>query len=45
MVSREGRVDRRELKGMGDSVAWHEGSMEIKREWDTKFGTFTFVFF
>ena len=29
MVSREGRVDRRELKGMGDSIMWREGSMEI----------------
>ena len=28
-MSREGRVDRRELKGMGDSIAWCEGSMEI----------------
>ena len=29
MVSREGRVDRREPKGMGDSIAWCEGNMEI----------------
>ena len=30
MVSREGRVDQRELKGMGDSITWCEGSMEIR---------------
>ena len=29
VVSREGRVDRRELKGMGDSTGWCEGNMEI----------------
>ena len=29
MVSREGRVDQRELKGVGDSIMWCEGSVEI----------------
>ena len=29
MVHREGRVDQRELKGVGDSITWCERSMEI----------------
>ena len=29
-MSREGRGDRQELKGMGDNNKWCEGSMEIR---------------
>ena len=29
-MSREGHVDRQELKGMGDNNKWCEGSMEIR---------------